>query len=174
MKGFFEGASAYFAVAMLSLAFMATGSSIIPSSCAQIPLEGKYIWLPSLVSQMFDGSTVNLHFNTMQGNEISLHGYVSGQKIQNMECGRASNYDYEVWMSDFNAISLATSKNPISTFQKLRREGEIKVDANGEENEKRLEDAAVLEDEDDEPVPQSIRLFFESLHTTNLLVFLPF
>jgi hypothetical protein len=174
MKGFFGGESAYYAVAMLSLAYMATGGSLIPSSCGQIPLEGKYIWLPESVSQVFDGSIVNLHFGTMQGNEISLFGYVSGQKIQNMECGRSQNYDYEVWMSDVNAISLAISDKPISTFQKLRRSGEIKVEARGEENQKRLDDAAALEKEDNEPVPATIRRFFEGVRTANALAFLPF
>lgn len=173
MKGFFD-ISIYYAIAIISLTILTSSHylDLIPDSCDQIPLEGKYIWLPNSVSEIFEDSIINLHFNTMRGNEISLYGYVSGQKIQNMKCGRSQNYDYEVWMSDLNAIALATSNKPITTFQQLRREGQIKVKANGEENKQRLNDADILETQDDEAVPGSIQNFFKSIRTANILLIL--
>ena len=176
MKGFFD-LFIYYTIVIVALASL-SGQSImlekaLPDSCSDLPLEGRYVWLPKSVGEVFDGSTINLHFSTIRG-KIDVWGKVQNGRIAPLRCGRSQNYDYEIWMSDVDAISLATSDEPISTFQQLRRGGRIEVDANGEENERRLEDAEALENEDDEPVPGTIQGFFGAFGTANLLILWPF
>jgi len=175
MKGFF-GISAYYALFILTIASLGmqptTLQKLVPDDCQSLPLEGRYVWIPNSVSQVFDESTINLHFSTIKGNQINIWGEVQNGKISPLHCGRSNNYDYEVWMSDLNAIELATSDKPITTFQNLRRQGQIRIEANGEKNQQRLDAASVLENRDNEAVPQSIQDFFGSIHTADILLFL--
>ncbi len=96
----------------------------------------------------------------INGKEITTSGIVETQSINHLICKIPSNYDYEVWMSDVNALELATSTQPISTFVRLRKTGQIKLNANGKENEKLLAYEKQLLAKDNEPVPEWIREMF--------------
>jgi len=130
-----------------------------PESCEEFLEVNHFIWLPSAVSDVFEGDIVNLHFSMINGHEISFSGVVERNSIVDLECGRSTHYDFEVWMSDFNALQLATSLEPTKTFVMLWRSGEIRMHANGPENEDKLNRADELV-ENDEPVPGWIRDIF--------------
>jgi len=129
-----------------------------PKTCKEY--QGSYIWLPEKVSDIMHGSTVNLHFYMFDGNEIIFNGIVKDSAITNLKCGRTDDYDFEVWMSDVNALQLATSDKPVTTFITLWRNGEIRFEANGKENEMKLAYADQLMAQDDEPVPEWIKQIF--------------
>jgi hypothetical protein len=133
---------------------------IAPSSCEGFVSRNSYIWLPRAVSDVFDGDMVILHFSMVNGNEITVNGMVYRGAIVGLECGRTEDYDFEVWMSDLNALELATSEKPVTTYVRLWRSGEIRMEANGPENEMKLTYADMLLAQDDEPVPEWIRLMF--------------
>ncbi|MBN2121762.1 hypothetical protein JW721_01740 [Candidatus Micrarchaeota archaeon] len=122
-----------------------------------------FIWLPESVSSLFLGDRVLLHFMSSLGSgELVISGVVSKGEIGDLSCGAAYDYDFEVWMSDANALELATSQKPVTTFLNLWKKGEIRLIPNGEENGRKLLDA--LEDEsvnsDSEAVPRWIRELF--------------
>jgi hypothetical protein len=131
-----------------------------PDTCEEFRAMSGYIWLPQSVSDIFLGDRVILHFSMHNGNEITGHGIVKHGMITDLECESPENYDFEVWMSDVNALQLATSEKPISTFVQLWRKGEIRIEANGPKNEMKLTYADMLVAQDDEPVPERIRDLF--------------
>jgi hypothetical protein len=134
---------------------------IAPKSCDDFKaVENGYIWLPKSVSDIFKGAQVNLHFKMVNGNEISVNGIVEESKISRLECGRSSNYDFEIWMSDRDALELTVSDKPVTTFVTLWRKGNIRINANGIENEQKLAYADQLVAKDNEPVPDSIQKLF--------------
>jgi len=131
-----------------------------PKSCEEFLACSNFIWLPKNVSNLLYGDRINLHFHMVNGHEISVNGIVEKGAIKHLKCGRAADYDFEVWMSDVNAIQLATSTKPITTFVTLWRAGQIKVQPNGKENERKLAYADQLVAQDNEPVPEWIRNIF--------------
>lgn len=131
-----------------------------PKSCEEFVGRNSFIWLPEKVSDVFYGDIIILHFSMINGNNITIHGVVADSEITSLRCGRTSDYDFEVWMSDINAMELATSTKPVTTFVRLWRTGEIKIEPNGKENEMKLEYADQLMAQDDEPVPEWIRSIF--------------
>lgn len=132
----------------------------MPSSCGEFLGKNSFIWLPKAVSDLFEGDNVIIHFSMMNGNTIIVNGVVAPSSIIDLECGRTSDYDFEIWMSDANALELATSRKPTTTFVTLWRSGQIKIQANGIENQEKLEYADQLVAQD-EPVPSWIRNIFE-------------
>ncbi|VVC02542.1 Uncharacterised protein [Candidatus Bilamarchaeum dharawalense] len=133
----------------------------IPSSCEQtISSDDEFIWLPTKVSDLFLSDRIILHFSFINGENIVINGEVLPNKITHLKCGSTVDYDYEVWMSDINALELATSTKPTTTFVRLWRTGEIRIIANGSENEQKLSHADMLVAQDYEPVPVWIRNLF--------------
>jgi hypothetical protein len=131
-----------------------------PTSCDEFIMRNSFIWLPEKVSDVFYGKKVILHFSMINGNNITVNGVVSESEITDLHCGRSADYDYEIWMSDLNALELATSTKPVTTFVRLWRSGQIKIKPNGSENELLLSKADLLLSQDDEPVPEWIRNIF--------------
>jgi hypothetical protein len=130
---------------------------IAPDTCEDFLRLSDYIWLPGSVSDLFLGDIVILHFSMHDDNVITGHGTVSEGMITDLGCGRADVHDFEVWMSDANALQLATSEKPITTFVALWRRGDIRIEASSVENEMKLAHADMLMAKDDEPVPEGIR-----------------
>jgi len=128
-------------------------------NCPAFTGDNKFIWLPTAVSEHFEGDSVALHFSTLQGNKFTVYGTVWENAIYPLSCKEKENLDFEVSMSDWNALTLATSLKPTETFVKLWRMGEITIAPHGEENEQKLEAADELI-EQDEPVPEAIRNIF--------------
>ena len=128
-------------------------------SCDAFTSGNKFIWLPSAVSEHFDGAQLTLHFSTFAGNNFTVYGEVTKEAIYPLTCEETKEADFEVWMSDWNALQLATSQEPTETFVKLWRSGEITLVANGEENQEKLEATQELVNQD-EPVPEYIRSIF--------------
>ncbi len=132
----------------------------VPSSCADFTGRNYFIWLPEKVSDVLYGDVVILHFSMIDGNSITIHGVVEDSAIARLRCGRTPDYDFEVWMSDINALGLATSVKPTTTFVRLWRTGEIRIEPSGKENEMKLAYADQLVAQDNEPVPEWIRELF--------------
>jgi hypothetical protein len=130
---------------------------VVPHTCEGLLEVASYIWLPESVSDLFMDDEVILHMRMYEGTEVTGHGLVRQGKLTEFGCGRTESYDFEIWMSDVNAMQLATSEKPITTFVTLWRRGEIRVEANGTENEMKLANADMLVAQDDEPVPEAIR-----------------
>ena len=130
-----------------------------PTTCEEALVIG-YIWLPEDVSGLFMNDSVILHFSMLNGNEITGYGIVKKGRIGDLRCEPYPHHDYEVWMSDLNALELATSEKPITTFVRLWRSGQIRMKANGQENEMKLAYADQLVAQDQEPVPEGIRKMF--------------
>ena len=128
-------------------------------SCESFTAKNNFIWLPSAVSGHFEEDNLLLHFSTIQGNEFTVYGQVAENAIYPLSCEEKEEPDFEVWMSDIHALQLATSTEPTETFVNLWRSGEIQLEANGKENQKKLEAIDSLLNED-EPVPKWIRDMF--------------
>jgi len=120
--------------------------------------DNYYIWLPKSVSNFFNNEKINLDFKVAQGLNFGINGIVKEQRITNIKCGIAEDYSYFVSMSDRNAIELATSDKPITTFVKLWRAGGITVKPKDVEKEVKLREAeTLLTKNDNEPVPDEIQ-----------------
>lgn len=119
--------------------------------------EGGYIWLPKKVSELFYGDTLNLHFFLLDGRQIHSYGVVSEGKISNLKCGSTSDYDFDISMTDINAIELSISDKPVTTFVHLWRAGQIKVKSSNLANEEKLDYADQMVAFDNEPVPENIQ-----------------
>lgn len=137
------------------------------ANCEEYNTGHGFIWLPRSVSDIFQGDTVIIHFVSMTNDELVVNGKVVSGAIYPIKCGRADDYDYELWMGVWNAFELATSEKPVTTFVRLWRSGQITIIPNGEENALKLLEAEENENvrEDAEPVPQYIREGFEELAT---------
>ncbi|MFH2101389.1 MAG: hypothetical protein ABII71_04875 [Candidatus Micrarchaeota archaeon] len=135
----------------------------VPGSCQELDVENGYIWLPGKVSDLFSGKLLILHFALISGNEVTVSGTVGQGGIYGLECGETENADYEIRMSDLNAIELATSTRPVMTFVRLWRQGQIELEPHGEDNGRLLLQEGRLMAQDDEPVPESIRVMFGQL-----------
>jgi hypothetical protein len=131
-----------------------------PSSCKEFVYRNSFIWLPEKVSEIFIEDRIILHFSMLNGEDITVNGIVKKGRISELQCEPFAHHDFEVWMGDLNALELATSEKPITTFVKLWRRGQIKLEANGEDNQKKLEYADQLVGKDNEPVPEWIRNIF--------------
>jgi len=132
--------------------------NVAPSSCEELHLgNDSSVWLPQKVSDAFMGDKVIFHFAMVNGNEITFSGVVEKGGIAQLRCGTIPDYDYEIWMSDANALELATSTKPVTTGAKLWRSGQIRIKAGSPENEKKFAYADQLVAEDDEPVPEWVR-----------------
>lgn len=127
-------------------------------SCESFTSGNKFIWLPSAVSEHFDGNQITLHFSTFAGNNFTVYGEVTKNAIYPLSC-KETDADFEVWMNDWNALTLATSLEPTETFVKLWNRGEITLIAHGEENQGKLAATEELVRQD-EPVPEAIRNIF--------------
>jgi hypothetical protein len=133
---------------------------VAPSSCEEFVYSSSFIWLPDKVSEIFMNDKVIIHFSMINGKGISVNGIVKKGRISQLQCEPFPGHDFEVWMSDLNALELGTSEKPITTFVRLWRNGQIELVAYGEENEKKLAYADQLVARDNEPVPEWIRNFF--------------
>jgi hypothetical protein len=154
-------------IALLLIGTVAVGTitvnelykKVAPTTCEEFLSVG-YIWLPKDVSNIFMEDRIVLHFSMINGNEITVYGTVKSGAISKLQCDPFSNHDFEVWMSDLNALELATSEKPITTFVTLWRNDQIRLKANGKDNEKKLAYADQLVARDNEPVPVRIRNIF--------------
>lgn len=141
-----------------------------------LDISSGYIWLPDIVANYFEGKRISLHFYLSSGEVLDVCGTVipQGKSISrfNMVAPRPSitelswsvcdEWDYDVSMSDFNALSLATSTTPTRTFASLMDSGEIKVKPNGQDNALRFQYAYnEFRRQDGQPVPDDIRAIFE-------------
>jgi len=147
------------AIAISAVGVTELYKQIAPKSCEEFKQVG-YIWLPKDVSKVFLNDTILLHFSMINGKTVTVAGMVSDGKISELSCLPASAHDFEVSMSDINALELATSMKPISTFVRLWRTGSILIEPNGKENQVKLAYADQLMTNDSEPVPEFIRNIF--------------
>jgi hypothetical protein len=132
--------------------------NVAPSSCEELQLDNaSSVWLPQKVSEAFMGDKVIFHFAMVNGNDITFSGVVEKGEIAHLRCGIIPDYDYEIWMSDADALELATSTKPVTTGADLWRSGQIKIRAGSPEDEKKFAYANTLVAEDDEPVPEWVR-----------------
>lgn len=137
--------------------------SNVPSSCEELDPSGSFIWLPHKVSDIFMGDTIILHFSMMNGGEVTVSGEVADGGIYDLSCTIPEDHDFEVWMSDLDALSLTASDKPITRFVTLWRSGDIQIEAGGPENGQKLSYADQLLSQDDEPVPEWIQELFSDL-----------
>ncbi|GEM_PF-1604202 len=166
---------------LLAFVLLGTGAIVgygaIPASVwKSMDISGGYIWLPDLVANYFNGKDISLHFYLASGEVLDVCGkvYPAGATIPrfNLAAPRPSiteldwkicdKPDYDVSMSDLNAVSLATSLTPIRTFASLMDKGEIKVNPHGEENAIRFQYAYnEFRQMDGQEVPADIREIFQ-------------
>lgn len=124
--------------------------------------EGNFIWLPRSVSNFFYNEKINLDFEVARGLNLIINGIVKEQRITDIKCGIAEDYGYWVSMSDRNAIKLATSDKPITTFVRLWKTDEINVKPKNVEKEVKLREAeTLLTKNDNEPVPDEIQKYMK-------------
>ncbi len=116
-----------------------------------------WVWLPQSVGTIFEGKKIGLHFLLVNGKTVDEWGTVKNARIQNMQCTKPSNIDFDVTMDDRTAIELATSQKPITSFVTAWKTGKINVVAHGKENEQLLAYANQLMAQDTEAVPDNIR-----------------
>ncbi|MFH0737203.1 MAG: hypothetical protein V1827_00485 [Candidatus Micrarchaeota archaeon] len=135
----------------------------VPSSCTEMDVSRSFIWLPHKVSDIFMDDSLILHFAMLNGKEITVSGVVGDGGIYDLSCEIPESRDYEVWMSDLDALSLTASDKPITRFVTLWRTGAIRIEADGSENEQKLAYADQLLAQDDEPVPEWIQDLFSDL-----------
>ncbi len=135
-----------------------------PTACSDafISNANPYVWLPRSVSGVFYGQTINLHFDMVNGYRIDFYGVVHDGKLQNLKCGSTVDYDFDVTMSDLEALRLATSSRPIASFRDSWQGGSIQMKARDpkwqQESLERL--AETLTSGSEEPVPEDIQSFF--------------
>ncbi len=125
-------------------------------NCNQYFLNQHYIWLPKTVSDIFHNDKINLYFRLSNGKISIINGIVKDHGIYSLNCG-SNNADFDVYMSDLNALELATSTKPITTFVRLWENDEITIRAT---NSSKLQYSEQLLQNDHEPVPEDIRNFF--------------
>jgi hypothetical protein len=156
----------YFLAVIALLLLISSAAAIIATSdsieyyCVEENVRHGYIWLPARVSDLFLGGKVNLHFSMPNGNRYDIYGTVQDQEISGLHCGASAEYDYDVSMGYMDALHLATSTKPVTTFVGLWRSGNIILEANGQENQEKLDNTGLLVSTDDEPVPEPIRSLF--------------
>ncbi len=136
--------------------------SMYGALCNELDANRHYIWLPDSVAEFFHGKAINLDFLMGTGETWRLNGIVNGNGIGQLKCDHEIQCDYQITMSDKTAIELATSFQPIRAFVAYWKAGAIGITANGNENTVALaEGEKLLLAEDDEPVPESIRNYFD-------------
>jgi len=164
------------AISLLSLSLLLSCAAVAyaatPASFwKSFDISSKYIWLPDLVGNFFDGAQINLHFRMVSGETLDVCGNVEKPEYDGAHARPAGIYglswavcrepDYDVSMSDANAISLATSTAPMRTFSSLQDGGSIAVTPYGEGNAAKYRYAkANFLSMDGQAVPQGIREYF--------------
>jgi hypothetical protein len=133
---------------------------VAPRTCQEFKDDFGLIWLPKKVSDFFKGDHILLHFSMINGENITVGGTVYDNEIGSLVCPDYARPDFEVWMSDREALALATSSRPVTTFVDFYKGGQIRIKAYGEDNQKKLAEGEKLAAEDDEPVPQYLRDVF--------------
>lgn len=140
-------------------------AKLAPTACNQTYMKQHklYIWLPGQVSDVFYERRINLQFNMINGNTILVNGIVDNDRITQLKCGSSTDYDFNVTMSDLDALKLATSTTPILEFRNLMKAGSIKIvpKDSSKYTPQILEEMADRMIEDgEEPVPFGIRNYF--------------
>jgi len=93
---------------------------------------GNKLSLPSAVSSFFYGESVNLEFPPSQWTEkINIYGTVGKNGLENLKCGTNPRVSYDLYLTFNAALELSTSKNPVQSFVKYMKTGDIRITANG-------------------------------------------
>ncbi|MCX8194810.1 MAG: hypothetical protein N3G22_01755 [Candidatus Micrarchaeota archaeon] len=145
-------------IALLSFFFV--GSIAIAEFSCDYLTEGNayYIWLPKSVSSYFEGERINLEFIMPHGGILKINGVVKPGEIGELRCGNPYEHSYFVSMTWREALELATSDKPITTFMRLKNSGKIIVSPKGiDKFEKLLAAQQTLVEDDGEPVPQHVQ-----------------
>ena len=134
--------------------------------CNDMKSHDYFIWLPKTVSDYFYSDKINLDFRLLGSIKevnvsiLKINGIVRDSKIASLKCG-SIDADYTVYMSDWTAVDLATSKTPITTFRNGWKSGSIKIIPKNTELANKLYYADQILKDDNEPVPENIRKTFE-------------
>lgn len=164
------------AIAVVSSGMIVAYAATPVSFWKSLDLSGRYIWLPDIVGNFFEGSQISLHFHMLSGETLDVCGTVetaggslsAGHKgspagIFSLSWATCANADYDVSMSDGDALSLATSTTPMRTFSSLEDAGNMVVKPRGDGNAAKYRYAKanflVL---DGQAVPQGIRDYFSA------------
>lgn len=135
--------------------------------CNNLRMHKSYIWLPKNVSNYFYSDKINLDFRLIGSikelniSVLKINGIIQDWKITDLKCGSTPDSDYNVFISDFTAIDLATSKTPITSFRNEWKRGEIKIVPKDSYHTNKLNYADLILNEDNESVPENIREYFE-------------
>lgn len=153
------GAGLALGLALAFAAFLIGSIAFAEFSCDYLGEGNTYhIWLPKSVTAYFSEETINLEFLMPQGNVLAVTGRVGRSGIGDLRCGSSREHGYFVSMTWREAVLLATSNTPITTFQQLRGQGKIMVVPNGIDKMQKLAEAeGTLPMDDGQPVPSGIQ-----------------